>query len=267
MNTITESAVSNGACLRTMLIFLSIIPVRPPARARCCDPIGHLASQREPGRSRSNSLCQERPAKLHDGPEASTVGENGLRDYRGNNMEVQRREHNCLDESSFCSVRVPTCGTRPTLAPAVRTPLVGSPPPNTHLLLWSPRVPERRTPEHLTSTGPHSRSACPPHRRSVTSARLIFSPGYQRLMGRGWGCVGRGGSVLSSAFWSSLAPDPAASARVLKGSGRHAEPSALVSLSVSLPLPRIPYLGCPPPLPAANNGIKQTPPGSSKEMK
>lgn len=134
-----ESAVSNGACLRTMLIFLSIIPIRPPACGCACRALRHARSagsnlplvicrhsgnfgrrrERQPEvlvRSRNNriSLCREQSPTIAQKP---LLGEeNGLLDNHGHNMG-----------------RVPTCGSRPTLA----TP----PPPNTHLLLSSPHVP------------------------------------------------------------------------------------------------------------------------------
>lgn len=52
--------------------------------------------------------------------------------------------------------------------------------------------PESQTAEHLTSTGP---SPLLRHRRSVTSTRLIFSPGYERLMEGEEGEVGGEGGA------------------------------------------------------------------------
>ena len=60
--------------------------------------------------------------------------------------------------------------------------------------------PESHTPEHLTSTGLPLCSVCPRHRRIVTSTQLIFSPGYERLMGE------RAKGGVESAFGSAKGP-------------------------------------------------------------
>lgn len=118
-------------------------------------------------------------------------------------------------------------------------------PQNTPLPLSS-MSPESQTPEHLTLTGLPLYSVCPQHRRSVTSTRLIFSPGYKRLMGREGGisvwvcqrlCAPPVRELSLVIAWNCRGS--VVLAEVLKGRRHHAELSTLVSLSVYLPLLRI----------------------------
>ena len=147
-------------------------------------------------------------------------------------------------------MRSPLLGMIFQLSSVSSSPTLNFPSECVHLLLFlSPPSPESHTPEHLTSTGLLLCSVCPRHRRIVTSARLIFSPGYERLMERGrrggwisvWVCQRpRAPPVreLSLPFpWNCRGS--VVLAEVLKGRRHHAELSTLVSLSVYLPLLRI----------------------------
>lgn len=135
-----------------------------------------------------------------------------------------------------------SCPQSPFLPPSI------SPRTHTTFSLLS-TSPESQTPEHLTSTGLPRYSVCPRHRRSVTSTRLIFSPGYKRLMWRerrgGNQHLGLPKALRSFSQGSSHlvllwnCRGSVVLAEVLKGRRHHAELSTPVSLSVYLPLLRI----------------------------